>query len=379
MDDDPRVEPRRPLTALAGYFLRLGLIGFGGPPAHIALMRRELVDQRRWVTPEQFNEDLATANLLPGPTSTEMTIYIGHRLGGVPGAIVSGVCFIVPAMAMVMAIAVAYGAYGALPSTQLLFYGIKPVALGLVIAGTVQLGRTLMLGWRSWLVYIGALALVAFGRFDVLLLFIVAGLAMTALERTRAAPPAAALAWLQSAATVPDLGLLAQVLVVFLKIGLIIYGGGFALVGLLQQEVVASRAWLTQAQFIDAVAVGQITPGPVFTTATFVGYIVAGVPGALLATVGIFAPAFALVLAENRLLGGLKRSAAAKSFLRGVNAAVVATITLAAAELAGGALVDLLTFVIAAVALWTVLRTSVGAHWLVLAGFGVGLVRLVLG
>lgn len=378
MDPGPR-QPRRPLLQLAGYFLRLGLIGFGGPPAHIALMRRELVDQRKWITPDQFNEALGTANLLPGPTSTEMTIYIGHRLGGVSGAIVSGACFILPAMLIVLALSVAYTAFGVLPATQALFYGVKPVALALVIAGTVQLGRSLMDDWRSWAVFGLALALLMFTGIDVLVLFVAAGVAMLALSRRLSTASPALIALTQAAAAAPDIGLLAQLLLVFLKIGVIIYGGGFALVGLLQQEVVVARGWLTEPQFLDAIAVGQSTPGPVFTTATFVGYLVGGAPGAILATIGIFAPAFALVLAENTLFGGLKRSATARAFLRGVNAAVVATIALAAAQLARGALIDAVTVVVAGMALWILLRKNIGAHWLILAGIGVGVARAVFG
>jgi len=166
------------LPKLALYFLRLGVIGFGGPPAHIALMRADLVDRLGWVSAEQFNDDLAVANLLPGPTSTEMAIYLGYRLGNVPGAIVAGVCFILPAFLMVLSLSIAYVQLGGTTSIEALLYGIKPVALAMIISGTVQLGRSLLTGRRDWALLFAAVAVVLLGALDVLLVFVLAGLAL---------------------------------------------------------------------------------------------------------------------------------------------------------------------------------------------------------
>ncbi|MCL6510626.1 MAG: chromate efflux transporter [Anaerolineae bacterium] len=372
------------LPKLALYFLRLGIIGFGGPPAHIALMRADLVDRLGWVTAEQFNDDLAVANLLPGPTSTEMAIYLGYRLGSMPGAIVAGTCFILPAFLIVLALSVAYVQLGSATSIEALLYGIKPVALALVISGTVQLGRPLLTGRREWMLLFVAIAGVLFGALDVLLVFILAGLALLiisssgrALVALVVASPTEPVARAASYVSSADLALLARVFLNFLKIGTLIYGGGFALVGVLQQEAVRNLGWITQQQLLDGIAIGQSTPGPVFTTAAFVGYLVAGIPGAVLATLGIFTPAFVFVILERRLLGRLRANTSVQTFLRGVNIAVVAAIAVAAAQLSRSALVDGLTVAIGAASLIALMRFRLDVLWLVVAGLVVGIIRLL--
>jgi chromate transporter len=372
------------LPKLALYFLRLGIIGFGGPPAHIALMRADLVDRRGWVSAEQFNDDLAVANLLPGPTSTEMAIYLGYRLGNVLGAVVAGTCFILPAFLIVLALSIAYVQLGSTTSIEALLYGIKPVALALIISGTVQLGRPLLTGRREWVLLFVAIAGVLFGALDVLLIFILAGLALLiasgggrALAGLVMASPIEPVARAASYVSSADPVLLAQVFLNFLKIGALIYGGGFALVGVLQQEAVRNLGWITQQQLLDGIAIGQSTPGPVFTTAAFVGYLVAGIPGAVLATLGIFTPAFIFVTLERRLLGRLRANTSVQTFLRGVNIAVVATIAVAAAQLSRSAFVDGLTVAIGAASLIALMRFRLDVLWLVVAGLVVGIIRLL--
>ncbi|BCX02825.1 MAG: chromate transporter [Candidatus Roseilinea sp.] len=373
---------RQALLRIAAYFTRLGFIGFGGPPAHIALMRADLVDRRRWVSAEQFNDDLSVANLLPGPTSTEMAIYLGHRLGGVAGAIIAGVCFILPAFFIVLALSVIYVNLGTLDVIEEMLYGVKPVALALIISGTVQLGRPMLTGWREWLLLFLSIAAVLSGQLDVLLLFVLAGLALLiisgawrSLAPLGTALPAESVAQFTLLTTSTDPGLLAQVFLHFLKIGAVIYGGGFALVGILQQEVVRNLGWITQEQLLDGIALGQSTPGPVFTTATFVGYLVAGLPGAVLATIGIFTPAFVFVVLERRFLGHLRTHRSVQRFLCGVNIAVVATITVAAAQLSHSALVDWVTVGIGLASLVALRRFKLDAAWLVGAGLVVGVIR----
>ncbi len=366
------------LSKLALYFLKLGIIGFGGPPAHIALMRRDLVERNRWITPEQFNADLATANLIPGPTSTEMTIYIGYRLAGVLGAIVSGVCFILPAFVIVLVLSMAYAQTGNITTIDQLLYAVKPVALALIISGTVQIGQPNLKSWREWGLLIACLFAVLFVSMDVLLLFVIAGAALLVWTQGTHLLGLPAMFMGQAINQISDPNLTLQVLLTFLKIGAIIYGGGFALVGILQQEVVLGTGWLTQKQLLDGIAIGQSTPGPVFTTATFVGYLVAGLPGAIFATIGIFAPGFVFVVLENKLLANIKRNPLVQIFLRGVNVAVVATIAVSAAQLSRSALVDLLTSALFVVALIALMRFKLDALWLIGAGLAIGLIRLLL-
>jgi chromate transporter len=216
---------------------------------------------------------------------------------------------------------------------------------------------------------------------DVLLVFVLLGLALWVLNTKTRTNEGLAFLFLRFfvPSCLPTTVSVLPVFRTFLKNGALIYGGGFALIGILQQEVVRNLGWLSQQQLLDAIAIGQATPGPVFTTATFVGYLVAGFPGAIAATVGIFAPAFVFVVVESKLLGAIKSNPAVKIFLRGVNVAVVASITLAAAQLGRDALIDPLTIVIAIVALVLLLRFKLDAHWLVLAGLLVGVGRLIIG
>jgi chromate transporter len=364
-------------TELARYFLTLGIIGFGGPPAHIALMRRDLVERKHWVTAAQFNEDLATANLLPGPTSTEMAIYIGYRMAGVGGAITSGVCFILPAFFIVLVLSIAYASGTNVTTIDRLLYAVKPVALALIISGTVQIGQPVLKSWREWALLGACLLAVLLLPIDVLLVFVIAGVALVTV--TRGTQTLGLPAWLGLLpAQSGDPALTVQVFLTFVKIGALIYGGGFALVGILQQEVVLGTGWLTQQQLLDGIAIGQSTPGPVFTSATFVGYIVAGIPGAILATIGIFSPAFVFVVLENKLLANIKSNPLVQLFLRGVNVAVVATIAVSAAQLAGSALVDPLTISIFCLSLIGLVRYKLDALWLIGGGLLIGLSRLLL-
>jgi chromate transporter len=368
------------LSQLIAYFLRLGCIGFGGPPAHIAMMRNELVEKRAWVSAEQFEADLATANLLPGPTSTEMTIYIGYRLRGGIGAILSGVSFILPAFVFVLLISMAYVRYGNVVWLESLLYATKPVALVLVIYGTWQLGKSILNDWREICVFVLSLTLLSMTRIDILLAFVIGGCAMIALKFIRGRDLSMFVLDSRFFGSVltTDAPSQLNLLLAFLKIGAVLYGGGFALIGVLQQELVVSRGWLTQQQLLDGIAIGQSTPGPVFTTATFVGFLVGGFIGAVIATIGIFIPAFVFVLAESKLLSWIKRSELFRIFLRGVNATVVASILLAAIQLGQSAIFDLPTLVIAVasfIALWCF---HVDAHWLVLMAIGIGVARMIV-
>lgn len=363
---------------MAALFLRLGTTAFGGPAAHIALMRDEVVARRRWLTDQEFLDLVSAANLIPGPNSTELAIHIGHHVAGWRGLLAAGVCFILPATVIVTAVAWAYVTFGALPPVGGVLYGVKPVVLAVVAQAVWKLGRTSVKDRFLAVVGVIALALVAFGVHELIVLF-GTGMVVAALRIARrrpapllgialpvfAAPPAA------GSAVVP-FGLW-PLFWEFVKVGSVLFGSGYVLVAFLRSGLVERNGWLTERQLLDAVAVGQVPPGPVFTTATFVGYLLGGPAGAAVATVGIFLPAFAFVAASIPLLARLRRSETVRAFLDGVNVASLALMAAVTVPLAGSAVVDGLTASMAAGSLIALLRFRLNTTWLVLAGAVVGL------
>jgi chromate transporter len=359
------------LGEVVAVFGKLGIIGFGGPAAHIALMDDEVVRKRGWLTRDHFLDLLAATNLVPGPNSTEMAIHLGYLRASLPGLIAGGVAFILPAMLTVLVIAWAYKQYGALPQVNALLYGIKPAIIAVIAQATYRLGQSALSDWRLRALCALAFIATALGL-DTVVVMLVAGVVGIALY----APPGwlrlgapALLGWgilLQAPAQASDNRLLALALF-FLKVGSLLFGSGYVLVAFIEREVVNELGWLTPQQLVDAIAVGQMTPGPVLTTATFIGYLVAGVPGAVVSTVAIFVPSFVIVVALTRWLPRLRASQTASAFLRGVNVGVVAVMLLALISLGRAALVDAWTWLIALVALALLLRTRVDTTW-VLAG-----------
>jgi chromate transporter len=390
----PRPPRARALRELAVLFVRLGLTAFGGPAAHVAMMEDEVVRRRRWMTREEFLDHYGASNLIPGPTSTELVIHIGHRMAGWPGLLVAGTCFIVPAALLTGTLAWAYVRFGALPQAGGILYGIKPVIIAVVIQALHGLGRAALKTPLVVAVAVAATVASLLGA-NVLAILFGAGALVAALRwlegcSTQAAPPTglAGTAWLGkaigaaggAAAAAAPVGLW-PLFLLFVKVGAVLFGSGYVLLAFLREDLVERTHWLTPSQLIDAVAVGQFTPGPVFTTATFVGYVVAGPPGAVVATVGIFLPSFLLVLASGSFVPRLRRSPAAGAFLDGVNVASVALMAVVAVQLAGTALVDLTTAGLA-LASSVVLgrwRGRVNSAWLVVAGGVVGSVARAAG
>jgi chromate transporter len=366
----------RTLRELAAFFLRLGTTAFGGPAAHIAMMEDEVVRRRGWLTREEFLDRLSAANLIPGPSSTELAIHIGLQRAGVAGLVVAGVCFILPASLMVGIIAWAYVTYGSLPALAGVLRGVKPVVVAVVLQALVGFGRTALKGPGS--VVLALLAAVAAGLgAEPILVLVGTGLAALSLRAARHPPPgAAALAFpglqalLPAAAAVP-FGL-PRLFLVFVKIGAVLFGSGYVLLAFLRTDLVQRLGWLTEAQLLDAVAVGQVTPGPVFTTATFIGYVLGGAPGAAVATVAIFLPAFALVGLSGPLLPRLRRSPLAGAFLDGVNVASLALMAVVTAQFGAGALRDPAGIALCAASAVLLLRYRVNSSWLVLGGAAVG-------
>jgi chromate transporter len=375
------------LRELALLFLRLGATGFGGPAAHIAMMQDEVVRRRRWLNEERFLDLLGATNLIPGPNSTEMAIHIGWERRRWAGLLVAGVAFIVPAMMMTGALGWIYVRFGSVPTVSWLLYGVKPVILGVILQAIWGLApkaaRTTTL--RALAAVAGALAFV--GVNELAVLFGAGALAVLisrmshpseplsprSLRQLVPVLPMAASAAGVSAVTLPSL------FGIFFKIGSVLFGSGYVLLAFLRADLVQRLGWLTEEQLIDAIAVGQVTPGPVFTTATFIGYILAGSSGALVATAGIFFPAFIFVALSGPLVPKLRASPVAGAFLDGVNVASLALMTVVTIQLAHAALVDVPTIVMAVVAAVLLVRFELNATWLVLGGAASGWLVHVLG
>jgi len=368
-----------PLREVVSVFLRLGVVAFGGPAAHIAMMREELVRRRRWVSDAQFIDLLGLTNLIPGPNSTEMAIHLGYLRAGAWGLVLGGVCFIVPAMLIVMALAWAYVRWGALPVATGVLYGVKPVIIAIVLQAMWGLARTAVRGPLLAGAFVVAAALALAGVHELLVLFGAGGVAALVVPRRRAVAGAvAALAWatparVMAAAAAAGGVTLGTMTLVFLKIGAVLYGSGYVLLAFLRADFVERLGWLTDRQLLDAVAVGQVTPGPVFTTATFIGFLLAGWTGAVLATVAIFLPSFVFVAASRPLLPRLRGSRRAAAFLDGVNVAALGLMAAVTWQLGRAAVVDPLTAALALAAAVLLMRTRVNSIWLLAAGGALGL------
>ena len=378
----PRTRAR--LRELAFVFLKLGTVAFGGPAAHIAMMDHEVVRRRRWLSREEFLDLLAATNLIPGPNSTEMAIHIGHRRAGWPGLLVAGVCFILPAAIIVTAVAWAYTRFGKLPEAEGILYAVKPVVIAVVVQALWALGRSAVKTKLLALVGVAVVALNFAGVNELLLLF-GAGITLCAARTLRnwqkSGAPNVAL-WLfpamntavASAATTSTAFGLWPLFGFFLKVGSVLFGSGYVLLAFLRADLVERWHWLSESQLIDAVAVGQVTPGPVFTTATFIGYLLAGLPGASVATVGIFLPAFVFVAISGPLVPRMRRSPVVSAFLDGVVAASMGLMTVVTWQLARSALVDWLTVLLVALSGVLLIHFKINSAWLILGGVVIGLI-----
>jgi len=360
------------LGQLATLFLRLGVTAFGGPAAHIAMMDDEVVNRSRWLDRQRFLDLLGVANLLPGPSSSELAIYIGQSQAGWAGLLMSGACFILPAALLTAMIAWAYMRFGSLPQTTGILYGIRPVVVAVVLQALWRLGQTALKTKFLMMIAIGAAAasLAGLGPVWILLCCGTAVLAERSAQRIRSLP--AVFGFVPTAIiTHWSLG---NLFLVFLKLGAVVFGSGYVLLAFLRADFVDRLHWLTEKQLLDAIAVGQITPGPVFSTATFIGYILAGGKGAVLATVAIFLPAFFLVAFTGPLLPRLRKSNIVSALLDGVNAGSLGLMLAVILFLARAALFDLATALIAIGSAILLLRFKVNPTWLILAGATFGII-----
>ena len=420
MSSDPR--PSRDLGEIARAFLKLGVVAFGGPAAHIAMMEDEFVGRRGWISRQHFVDLVGATNLIPGPNSTEMTMHVGYERAGWRGLVIAGTCFICPAVLVTGVLAWLYVSFGTLPSVEPFLYGIKPAVIAVILGAVWRLGRQAVRGWRLAMIGMAVLAAVLAGVGEVSALLIGAlsgalllrgsgydssrtaaafvpilfeGASRVATETAGATVRVEAAAVAEGTATAVAAGLatsagaataasaataaalaagisLWKLFFFFLKIGAILYGSGYVLVAFLEGGLVVDYAWLNQGQLLDAIAIGQLTPGPVLSTSTFIGYIIRGVPGALAATAGMFLPSFILVLILNPLIPKMRTSVWLSAFLDAVNVAAVALMLGVTIELGVSTLRSWPAWVIGVAAAALVLRFKVTAPWLVLGGAVVG-------
>ena len=367
-------------------FLRLGTLSFGGPAAHIAMMEDEFVQKRQWLERGKFLELVGASNLIPGPTSTELAIYIGYLKAGWPGLIGAGVFFILPAMLIVLFLAHIYVLYGELPQVSFALYGVKPVIVAIIAQAIWNLGKTAVKDVPSGL--IGGMALgLSFFVVNPLFLLMLSGVAMIAIKRAHKikmnvffAPFLALVDVTKNEAVQAAAGAklsLAALFVTFFKIGAVLYGSGYVLLAFLWKDFVQNYQVLTSQQLLDAVAIGQVTPGPVFTTATFIGYVIAGIPGAIVATIAIFLPSFVFVPVISIFLSKIKNSAIASDFLAGVIVASLALMASVTWTLAMSSVIDWLTALLAMLSCIAIFKYRVNTTWLIFGGGAIGIVQFL--
>ncbi len=382
------------LRELATLFLRLGITAFGGPAAHIAMMRDEVVHRRHWLTDTEFLDLLAATHLIPGPNSTELAIHLGYKRCGWPGLIAAGVCFILPACLIVMAIAWGYTRYGDTPQLEGVMYGIGPVIVTIILHAVWKLGQTAVTSALAAVIGVAAMSLSLAGVNELLILAAGALLAlMVRVARRPPRPPRAGPSTAPTAAAVAVAGAtsftavsaaalamtstavpvtLTRLTLFFLKVGSVLFGSGYVLVAFLRADLTQRWGWLTDQQLIDAITVGQVTPGPVFTTATFIGYLLGGWAGALLATAAIFLPGFVFVALTQPLIPTLRASPVASGLLDGIVAASLGLMAAVTWHVARSAVVDLWTVGFLVVTAAVVLRWQPQSTWLIVAGSIVG-------
>ena len=368
------------MKELALLFLKLGTIAFGGPAAHIAMMEDEVVRRRKWISQEHFLDLLGATNLIPGPNSTEMAIHIGYLRAGWKGLVLAGLCFILPAISITLVLAHLYVTYGTLPQLQPFIGGIRPAIIAVILASILRLSKPVVK--NPFIITVGILVVILnlIGLDEILLLLSsgIAGLLwkirrrffqMNALLSVFAVPAIGMPILSESAsngATLTALGLF------FLKIGSVLYGSGYVLVAFLRGGLVETRLWLTETQLLDAIAAGQFTPGPVLTTATFVGYLILGIPGAAVATLGIFLPSFIFVLIISRFIPKLRKSPLASGFLDGVNAASLGLMLAVTVVLAESTLIAPVSWIILVLSALAMIIWNLNAGWIVLGSAALG-------
>jgi chromate transporter len=381
MDSDKRQN----LKEVVLLFLKLGFTAFGGPAAHLAIMHDEVVKRRKWVNDEQFLDLVGATNLIPGPNSTEMIIHLSFLRAGWPGFFLGGLSFILPAVLMVMGLAWSYQQYGSAPQLTWVLYAVKPVVIAIIIKALWFLGKQAIKNPLTGLAAASVLVLNLLGIDSVILLF-AAGLLVMLIKNfknLKVTPPDLKGFLPVTLTSIPlvvsQAIILPTLFLTFLKIGSVLYGGGYVLLAFLRSDFVIRLGWLTEKQLIDAIAVGQVTPGPLFTTATFIGYILAGVPGAIISTVGIFLPSFFFVAISNPYIPKMRQSVWFSTFLNGINAASLGLMAAVTIQLTKAVFIDPTSIMLTIFSLALVVFTRINTTWVILAAVLFGLARFWIG
>ncbi len=357
-----KVEKKNRLYEVFKVFLKLGFTAFGGPAAHIGMMDEEIIEKRKWISREKFIDLIGATNLIPGPNSTELAIFMGYERAGILGLLLAGVSFILPAMLIILVLAIVYVKFGTIPQVSSILYGIKPVIMAIIIQALYRLGKSVIKNKISIIFALGIFGLYFLGVKEITLLFVSAVL-MLVISNFKSIKDK-----FYSISVIP----LSLLFLIFLKIGAVLYGSGYVLLAFLEAEFIDKYGLLTMEQLLDAVAIGQFTPGPVFTTATFIGYLLNGIPGAILATIGIFIPSFLVVWAINPLIPKLRKSKITAAMLDGVNIGSLVLMTIVSLKLGLASLINPLTIIMFIISFLILMKYKVNSAWLIIAGGAIG-------
>jgi chromate transporter len=370
------------LIDLALLFLKLGSIGFGGPPALIAMMEIEMVQKRRWVKRDFFMDMLAAINLVPGPNAVEMAIYLGYIRAGFPGLFIAGICFLLPATLITLLIAYYYKAFGSLPQAQAILAGVTPMIIAIILTSGYRIGKSALKNPQTIIIAIGCF-IGAISGINGMIVILVAGslgLIFYFINKRNISP---ILILFSPLIQLEKLLIflndrLFQLFLYFLKIGAILFGGGYVLFAYINYDIVTQYQWLTEKQLLDAIAVGQITPGPLSSAVTFIGYLIEGLPGAILSTIAIFVPSFLIVLLVGKFLPQLRKSPVAQSFLDGVNSGVVALIIVVGLTLMHNSINAVGAAIIFIIGVFVLIKYNLDPALLILSGGLIGLINIFI-
>ncbi len=365
------------MKEIFNYFLKIGLLGFGGPMAHIAMMDSELVEKRKWSTKEEFLDGLAVCNLLPGPASTQLGIYMGYLKGGILGGILAGTAFILPAFIIITLLSYIYFKYGGIPNISGILYGINAVVIALISSALLNMYKKTIITKPQLVIFVLTTIAITLFKLNMIVAMLFAGIAGIFIYSNPAQnkddKKLHSFAFPLIFAALPS-----ELFIFFVKVGSFIYGGGLVIIPFIENEVVTKLGWLTKTEFLAGIALGQVTPGPVVITAAFIGYKVFGFIGALLSTFAIFLPSFLFILIAAPYLKKLKDIPWVKAALKGVNAAVIGSILASIISLLPAAIIDVPTFLIAVVGFVSIIKYKVNVFWCVGAAGAIGLLLTLI-